>query len=310
MTKQNEEMLAEARDIPMYAERFLIEQPAISLPLGIPYIGMGSSYFAVVAFKYLGTSVRPELASEYFNYQQQTEPKTNAVLISQSGRSSEVLWCCDLFTDFFAISNDTKSELCTHRGARKKIDLRAGVEKYSSSKTYVNTLLALSIGLGVELKPAARKLQENIYTYERNGTILANAIANLINAKRINGLYITGSGPNIATALQAALILSETTKLNFHGLPMAQYDHGVKETAKDSIVIQITSKGRSLERTIELGETISAHGGHVFYVDEQELSEHESILSTIIQFNFLSIYLAARLGVTDTFLVGSKVTEV
>lgn len=43
-------------------------------------------------------------------------------------------------------------------------------------------------------------------------------------------MYIIGSGPNIATALQAALILSESTKLNFTGIPIAQYDPGFELT--------------------------------------------------------------------------------
>ncbi|MBC3789272.1 hypothetical protein [Spirosoma utsteinense] len=33
------------------------------LPLHVPYLGMGSSYFAPLAFKYMGVPIYPELAS-------------------------------------------------------------------------------------------------------------------------------------------------------------------------------------------------------------------------------------------------------
>ncbi len=114
----------------------------------------------------------------------------------------------------------------------------------------------------------------------------------------------------LGEALQAALILSESTKLNFNGLPMAQYDHGPKETAKNSIVIHILAKGKSYNRTKKLAETIEAAGAHCFFVVEPEVSENESVLNNIIPFNFLAYHLATRLNVLETFVVGGKVTEV
>ena len=51
---------------------------------------------------------------------------------------------------------------------------------------------------------------------------------------------------------------------------MAQYDHGPKETANNSIVIQIVAQGKSYERTLKLGDTIARAGAHVFTVEEPE----------------------------------------
>jgi glucosamine--fructose-6-phosphate aminotransferase (isomerizing) len=128
--------------------------------------------------------------------------------------------------------------------------------------------------------------------------------------KNIHGIYITGSGPNIATAYEASLILSESSKMSFNGLAMSQYDHGPKETAAGSIVIQIMAKGKAYNRTRKLNEVIEKAGAHVITVEETEADEKFSIIHNMVPFNFMAYYLAKKLNIKDTFLVGGKVTEV
>lgn len=296
--------------MPAKARYFLENAPAYQLPIGVPYIGMGSSYFAALAFKYMGIDIRPEIASEYYNYVSNETKTPLAVLLSQSGRSSEVLWCRECFENYIAISNAVDSPLCNYASVSNIIDLMAGEEKYSSSKTYINTLLALFKGFGKDVQDAVELLAAKMNEYEKQGSLLADEIFELLQHGNVNGIYITGSGPNIATAMQAALILSESTKLNFNGMPMAQYDHGPKETAKDSIVINVIAKGKSYERSLKLGATIKAAGSNVFTVEEAEVAENASILNNIVPFNYLAHYLSEKLNVQDTFIVGGKVTEV
>ena len=303
-------MLSEIKDIPKKAKEFLANTPDFKLPTGVPYLGMGSSYFAPLAFKYMGVNIFPELASEFFNYLHKGNKATNGVLLSQSGRSTEVLWAAELFESFTAITNKLDSPLTQFSGAATIIDLFAGEEKYSSSKTYVNTLLALFKGFGMDAGHAVNILSTNTNKYEQQGKEIANTIFSLIQQNKLNGLYITGSGPNIATALQAALIMSESTKLNFNGLAMAQYDHGPKETAKNSVVINIAAKGKSYERTSKLTEAIQNAGATVFTIVEPAVSENESVINNIIPFNYMAYYLSELLEIKDTFIVGGKVTEV
>lgn len=104
--------------------------------------------------------------------------------------------------------------------------------------------------------------------------------------------------------------MSESTKLNFHGLAMSQYNHGHKETAENSIVIHIFAKGKSYDRTLKLTHTIKAAGAHVMTVEEPKSEEHYSILPNIIPFNFMAYYLSQKMGIRETFTVGGKVTEV
>ena len=91
---------------------------------------------------------------------------------------------------------------------------------------------------------------------------------------------------------------------------MAQYDHGPKETAQDSIIIQIVAKGKSYERTLTLGEKIKESGATLITIEEPETEEQYSILHNIIPFNFMAYYLSQKMGITDTFTVGGKITEV
>ena len=302
-------ILAEILEIPERAHNVL-KTNIKPLPLGVSYLGMGSSYFAPLAFKYMGIDIYPEIASEYYNYLSFQKKKPLGVLISQSGKSSEVLWCTPLFEKYVAISNYTQNELSNKSNVSDIVAMQAGEEHYSSSKTYINTLLVLFKGFGFDPSVSFEILVEKMAIYEAQGKRMAEEVFELRNNKEIHGIYITGSGPNIATALEAALIMSESTKLNFHGLPMAQYDHGPKETAHHSIVIQILAKGKSYERTLKLGDTIRASGAAVLTVQEPEVEEHFSILNNIIPFNFMAYYLAEKMGISETFAVGGKITEV
>jgi glutamine---fructose-6-phosphate transaminase (isomerizing) len=303
-------MLSEIKEMPGRAKDFLENSPEYILPTGVPYIGMGSSYFAPLAFKYMGIDIFPEIASEYFNYLHQGKKHPEGVLLSQSGKSTEVLWCAELFEKFTAISNYKNSPLCKFSAVDYIIPLLAGEEKYSSSKTYINTLLCLFKGFGVNISAAVNLIEDRMGVYNQQGSLLADAVFEKINTQKINAIYIVGSGPNIATAMQAALIMSESTKINFNGMAMAQYDHGPKETAKNSIVIQILAKGKSYERSKKLTDNIRLAGATVFTVEEPDAVENESILHNIIPFNFMAYYLSKKLNITSTFTVGGKVTEV
>jgi len=301
-------MQSEINEIPIKASNFLKLSPSYSLPLGVPYLGMGSSYFAPLAFKYMGVPIFPEIASEYFNSYSGNRKSGKAVIISQSGQSSEALWCARLFRSYIAITNDAGSELSKNKNVSGAVSILAGSEKYSSSKSYINTLLALFKGFGFDTEKAVSILVKKMPDYEHLGKKMANEIFDQISRKRIHGIYVIGSGPNIATAYEASLILSESTRLCFSGMPMAQYDHGPKETAANSIVIQIISKGKSWERSQKLNRPIVNAGAVVLTVEEPEVEEKFSVLHNIVPFNYLAYYLAQKLNISETFVVGGKVT--
>lgn len=301
-------LLLEVRGIPEYANKFIGESKKYSPPSHVPYLGMGSSYFAAVAFKYLGLLYQPEIASEYYNYISKKKVSETSVIISQSGQSTECLLCKDLFEKAIVITNNMQSQLAMSTDCQA-IDIMAGTELYSSSKTYINTLLALSGGFGYDQGRVVKKLSDMMEKFERQGKDIAEKIAKLRELKPERSYFITGSGPNIATALQAALILSETTKIGFNGIPLAQYDHGPKETALDSIVIHIMSREDDLNRLQQVSNGVKKAGANVFFVGDVDYPGDISVFTNIIPFNFLASYLADYIGVEEVFQVGNKVTE-
>jgi glutamine---fructose-6-phosphate transaminase (isomerizing) len=303
-------ILAELLEIPAKAKLFWDNSPAYRLPLGIPYLGMGSSYFAPLAFKYMGVEIYPEIAADYFYYLQSGKPAPLAVILSQSGQSSESVWCTGLFDGYYAITNHVDKALGKGQNLTGITAIMAGEENYSSSKTFVNTLLALYKGFGMDVSHVVNLLQTNFERYRKIGEDMANQVYNWLQEGSIHGIYVIGSGPNYATAMEAALILSESTKRNFHGLSLAQYDHGPKETAKDSIVIQILSQGPTYSRSMKLAETLTKAGAKVLQVEEPELEENHSVPANIIPFNFMAYTLSKRFDVGEMFAIGGKVTEV
>jgi len=146
--------------------------------------------------------------------------------------------------------------------------------------------------------------------YREWGEKTAVELGEYIRKEKINGFTFIGSGPNIATACQAALTFSETTKLSAAGLPLSQYDHGPKESSPGSIIFLIQTEGTSRKRAARLAETLSYAGAQVIPVEELSLPEILSPFTAIVRINFLSFYLAKELNVKRTFDIGRKITKV
>lgn len=305
-----EKMLSEILDIPECAWFCYENTRHIRLPFNVPYLGMGSSYFAALTLKYYEKEIHPEIASEYFNYISPAKTRPLGVLISQSGESSETLWCRDLFKEYIAITNEAQSSLVRSPNIKEVILLRAGREEYSSTKTYINTLVALYNGFGIDTRFALENLDTSFDIYREWGEKTAAELAGYLREEKFNGIIFIGNGPNIATACQAALTFSETTKLSATGMPLSQYDHGPKESSPGSIIFSIQAKGPSYERTIRMAETLSNTGVQIIPLEEIDLPEILSPFTVITRINFLSFYLAKLLRVKRTFDVGSKITRV
>lgn len=303
-------MIDEIREIPEKAQKVHKSTQKLILPTGVPYLGMGSSHYATLALFYQGVNVRPETSSTYYNYLSKKRRANLGVLISQSGRSSETLWCRGLFNEYIAITNDAKSKLASADNVKRLVELKAGLETHSSTKTYINTLIALFSGHKIDTKPAIDKIVSNMKAYEEWGKAAADKLYKIINSGKYKGIYIIGNGPNVATASQAALMLSESTKYPVIGMSVSQYDHGPKETANGSAVIVIRSNGPSYHRTNTLFKIVENAGATVIYLEEPDLPEYLSTVTMIMPLNFMAHYLAEKLKVEKTFEVGEKVTEV
>ena len=296
-------------DIPTQARLCYEKNKGLILPDKVPYIGMGSSYFAAVTLRYAGVKIFPELAGDYFHFIRTLKQFDSAVLISQSGRTTDVLNCASCFREYTALVNDTESPLTNQPNLKLVVPIYAGVEHHSSTKTFINTLIALYLGHGLDVKDILDSIERRFSEFELIGKSIGSALYGSIRKKRAK-CVILGSGPNIGIAYQAALLLSESLKYPFVGMSLTQYEHGYKETAEDAVVIVINpSRGILYERTNRLMNVLRSVNALVFEVNESELEEIYSPLTSIISFFFMAHYLSSKLGITEPFTIGKKITE-
>jgi glucosamine--fructose-6-phosphate aminotransferase (isomerizing) len=296
-------------DIPSRAQICYEKNKGLILPEKVPYLGMGSSYFAAVTLRYLGVKIFPEIAGEYFNYIKDLKQFENAVIISQSGRTTDVLDCVSCFKEFVAIVNDVKSPLAKKSNARLVVPLHAGPEWFSSTKTFVNTLITLYLGHGFDVRNVLDRMANRFPEFEAIGHSLGESLFNNVR-KQKSMCFILGSGPNIGVAYQAALMLNESIKYPFVGMSLSQYEHGFKESAPDNFIIVINpAKGRMYQRTTDMIGLLRKANAHVIELCDSGIEEQYSPFTSVLPFYFMADYLASRLGIIAPFLVGSKITE-
>ncbi len=303
-------MEKEIYDIPVQARLCFERNKGLISPDKVPYLGMGASYFAAVTLRYLGVKIFPEIAGDYFNYLRSTKHFDHAVLISQSGRTTDVLNCTTCFSEYTAIVNDIESPLANGRNIKSLIPIVAGSEKLFSTKTYINTLIVLYLGHGFDVRDALESMERRYSEFELIGTSIGTVILKSIKKEKLKCIII-GNGPNVGTACQAAHILSESTKYPFIGMSLTQYEHGYKETAKGTLVIVINpTKGILYERSNNLMNTLRNADAMVYEINDTELDETYSPITSILPFFFMAGFLASRLGISKPYLVGKKITEI
>lgn len=302
-------MEKELYDIPTQARLCYDKNKGLILPEKVPYIGMGSSYFAAVTLRYLGVKIFPEMAGEYFHFIRNIKQFENAVLISQSGRTTDVVNCASCFREYTAITNDVNAPLANQPNSKLVVPIYAGEERFSSTKTFINTLVALYLGHGFDVKHVLDLIDRRFYEFELIGNTIGAALRKNIRKQRAR-CFILGSGPNIGIAYQTALMLSESVKYPFVGMSLTQYEHGFKEAAENTVVIVINpSKGVLNNRTNKLIDLLRSVNAQVFEVNDNEVDEIYSPFTSVIPFYFMADYLSAKLRVPSSFQVGNKVTE-
>lgn len=301
-------LIQEIRQIPDAALACYEHNKLNRLPLDVSYIGMGCSYFAALTYFYAGIPIHPFLASEYYAYLAKSV-KPKGVLISQSGESSETIWNTEKFDKVIAITNNSKSSLARSPNTESVVELRAGEEHYSSTKTYLNTLVTLSLGFGTDPLPAIKFIGDNQNAINQKAEEKADQIFEHLQKHESKGFYVLGSGPNVGTALEAALTLTETTKLPWNGMAAAQYDHGTKEAGAKSVIIVCDGYGNA-SRTDEISRSLRSSETLFIRLGEPGVSEILSPIAYIFELNLMMNYLADCLEIKDIFQFGGKITTV
>jgi glucosamine--fructose-6-phosphate aminotransferase (isomerizing) len=211
--------------------------------------GMGSSLNALYpTYLHLSEAGFPvwheDTAELLLNVHGRIQGKTLFWIASQSGESAEtVQLLTELATNpgditILGFTNYPGSSL--GRGSDFLFNILCGPENTVSTKSYLNTLLAVgmttSLVLKEDLDPAIALLPEILQQY------LANWVATyelLDSAVREETLFVIGRGHSLAAARTGSLITKEAARESLEGLSTSQFRHGPLEMASEKVAVFI-----------------------------------------------------------------------
>jgi glucosamine--fructose-6-phosphate aminotransferase (isomerizing) len=249
--------------------------------------GSGTSYHAGLASQYalsnlsnLMTSTIP--ASEFHRWVPTKVPKNVLFMgISQSGESFDVLEAAKAAVErgikVLAVTNTPESKLA--KMAEYCIIPRSGKEKaVPATKTYVTHLMSIFM-LSVEL--ATGNLDSEEITRLRKGLhstsrVLDETLRSLDSQiqdlaakyREKNILFLLGSGPNYATALEGALKLKETCHIFAEGFATREFLHGPMRLVDERTVVLMIVPPDEISSNLNLCRRLGRFGAPVILISE------------------------------------------
>jgi glucosamine--fructose-6-phosphate aminotransferase (isomerizing) len=253
--------------------------------------GSGTSYHAGLASQYalskltnLSTSILP--ASEFQRWVPLRVPK-NAILmaISQSGESSDIIEAAEAAVGrgmtLLAVTNTPESRLA--KMSNHHLLPRSGKEKaVPATKTYVTQLMSIfmfSVELAEgylgtdELYSTRKRLYEAPRLLEQTLESLNSQIRKVAEKyKQKNVIFILGSGPNYATALEAALKLKETCMVLAEGFATREFLHGPMRLVDERTLVIMLVSPEEISTQLEICKSLRSFGAQVILISEQSIS--------------------------------------
>jgi len=274
--------------------------------------GSGTSYHAGLASQYAlsnltGLVAAALPASEFQRWvPSKTLRKTLLMAISQSGESSDVLEAAETASrrniSLLAVTNTLGSTLA--KMADFCIFPRSGRElAIPATKTYVTQLMSIFM-FSVDLALRGRRngefarMRDRLYMAPQALEDTLKSLEPQIReaAERFkdkNVIFLLGSGPNYATALEGALKLKETCRIFAEGFAAREFLHGPMRLVDERTLMIILTLSDEIEAAIRLGNSLRNFGASVIFISEES---HD----------------AARLAENsdETFLVSSRLPKI
>jgi glucosamine--fructose-6-phosphate aminotransferase (isomerizing) len=247
--------------------------------------------------------------------------KTLLILISQSGRSAEVLSLLDKVVpgQVLAITNDATSPLA--ECANAVLQLHAGEESAVSTKTFLNTVAVTQLAarilagqpIGVqqgELFKAADAIEQYLSAFDEHRARVEDSIG------VPERLIVLGRGASLAAACTGALVLKEASKLHAEGMSAGQFRHGPLELADTRLtVLALKGEGQTQELNSRLIVDLQRYGTRAHLIGADTAVAHPVAagaglpLVEILPLQMLSIVVAEGTGfVPGKFRHSQKVT--
>ncbi|HEY6292515.1 MAG TPA: SIS domain-containing protein [Terriglobia bacterium] len=300
MTSMMEEILqqpATLADLRKYYEspgaipRKTVRSLVADWPPTVIFTGMGSSLFAAYpAQSYLASrGIRAmvweaaELLHHHLGILQR--PDTMLVAVSQSGETVEItrlLDCLPPKLGVAAVVNVERSTLA--RRGSVLLPMMAGRQTNVSTKTYmcsVAVLMYLAFGIAADAhRRLTQELNKAIHAQERildRQDLLIEPTVEFFDHPTYVALM--SRGPDMASALQGAIMLKEVARLGAEPMSAAQFRHGPIEIVNPSHRYVIfarqplpRARGRSQPNTgrllLRLARDVQSHGGRVILLTD------------------------------------------
>ena len=240
--------------------------------------GMGGSYAArypgVIRLGQHGVPAFGVNSAQLLHYRLNTlNERTLLLLVSQSGESVEALRLAEAWRGrgtLLTLTNTGDNTLS--RLADIPIRFKAGREDTVSTKTYVCTLVALTLITGAlvgeDLAPLADSLEQaaaavRVYLtdWETSSGAMLDALA------PDNTITLLGRGASLASAIAGGLILKEAAHVSAEGMSAAEYRHGPIEASGPAWpVILFVPAGRAVPLMERLTRELLDYGTRVVVI--------------------------------------------
>ncbi len=244
--------------------------------------GMGSSYHAAwitaLHLNRLGVRACAYEAVDLLNYAPaMLADETLLVYISQSGSSGEIPPLLERLGErvsLVGVTNDPASPLA--RRADYLLPMTAGVERLVATKTHINSLAILWMFARSISRSRPASQTEFFAPLEQAAGIIAARLQDApAVARRLveafdpeQPLLFLGHGPHAAVARQAAMIMSEWSKLPALAFGIGAFRHGFIETVRPGFgAVIFAPPAPTQESARALGAELEGYGARVLLVE-------------------------------------------
>jgi glucosamine--fructose-6-phosphate aminotransferase (isomerizing) len=278
-----DEILQQTQSFRAMIDFYRAQADTLCIPIkGMPRLvltGMGSSFHAgMIAALHLNRLGVPACAYEavdLLNYAPAIlDDQMVLVYISQSGSSGEVLPLIERIGSqvyLVGVTNDTNSPLAQR--AQRVLPMCAGKETLVATKTYTNCLAILWMAARhtagcadgseqVALEGVLARIEDRL----KDAQTTAHRLVEAFDPNQ--PLLFLGHGPHAATARQAAMIMSEWSKVPAQPFGIGAFRHGFIETIRSGFgVVIFAPAGVTQGSARELGVELQSYGARTLLVE-------------------------------------------
>ncbi len=266
-------------------------------PEGMLILACGTSYHAGLVGKYIieglvNVPVRVELADE-FNYSGQASAKSKAIVITQSGETTDVLKAIRKLNEagnqVIVITNVVGST--ASRIADRTVYTRAGPEiSVAATKTFMAQLIALywlalpysrvDIRRLDDLVLEMRQLPVKVQQILDNESIIADFARQLAG---FDNIFFIGKGINYPVALEGALKLKEISYIHAEGYAAGELKHGPFALLGNSTpVVAVVAQDNTFEPMVTSIKEIKARQSPVLALVNEEDETIKELADSVI----------------------------